>query len=247
MVQRGALGPDRRNVLSRALPPSRDADAAALADFIRSLTGQDDNDASLYAEALTHGSMGEKADYQRLEFLGDRVLGLAMADWLYAQHKDAPEGQLSQRLNRLVSRETCAEVARALGLGPMIRLGKQARDDGARDSVNILGDVMEALIGAAYIDHGFGVACAMVHRLWKDQAAGQGGGQHPKSQLQEWAAQKRARPPEYALIDRSGPHHALTFTVEVSVGKLGSARGTGSSKQEAEKQAAMAFLEQFAG
>ena len=111
--------------------------------------GHNPADLNLFTEALTHGSHGPK-NYERLEFLGDRVLGLVMADWLYEHFPDEPEGNLSRRLNALVAGETCAGIARALGLGPHMRLGKQARDDGAVDSDNVLGDVLEALIGALY-------------------------------------------------------------------------------------------------
>jgi ribonuclease III len=203
-----------------------------------------------WAAALTHGSftaapnkgVARAADYQRLEFLGDRVLGLAIAQWLYeAESQD--EGRLSQRLNVLVSRQTCAGIARKLNLAPHIRLGKQARDDGGADSDNILGDVMEALIGACFLDHGFDATGALVRRLWADTFGGKAGqSKHPKSALQEWAAGNRRKPPEYTLIDRSGPDHALQFTVEVSVKGVGEARATANSKQEAETRAAGEFL-----
>jgi ribonuclease-3 len=203
-----------------------------------------------WAAALTHGSftaapnkgVARAADYQRLEFLGDRVLGLTIAQWLYeAEGQD--EGRLSQRLNVLVSRQTCAGVARGLGLAPHIRLGKQARDDGGADSDNILGDVMEALIGACFLDHGFDATSVLVRRLWADTFGGKAGqSKHPKSALQEWAAGNRRKPPEYTLIDRSGPDHSLQFTVAVAVKGVGEARATASSKQEAETKAAAEFL-----
>ncbi|MCB2080243.1 MAG: ribonuclease III [Novosphingobium sp.] len=208
------------------------------------------SDFSNVERALTHSSVRKRAaddfHYERLEFLGDRVLGLTVADWLYAEDK-ANEGKLSQRLNALVSRATCADVARAIGLGPHIRLGKQARDDGGQDSDNILGDVMEALIGAQFLERGFEDARMMVRSLWADVFAGKAGQRkHPKSALQEWAAGNRRKPPEYALTDRSGPDHALRFTVEVAVKGIGSAQATANSKQEAETQAAAAFLEKYA-
>lgn len=224
-------------------------------DFLRTLLAETPPVAlANWAAALTHGSFtaapnrgaARAADYQRLEFLGDRVLGLTIAQWLFeAESQD--EGRLSQRLNALVSRQTCAGIARGLGLAPHIRLGKQARDDGGADSDNILGDVMEALIGACFLDHGFEATSAMVRRLWSDTFGGKvGQSKHPKSALQEWAAGNRRKPPEYSLIDRSGPDHALTFTVSVAVKGVGEARATASSKQEAETLAAGEFLRLYA-
>ncbi|WFL77289.1 ribonuclease III [Altererythrobacter arenosus] len=203
---------------------------------------QDDR---LWLAALTHGSYEADRNYERLEFLGDRVLGLSIAEWLYAEN-NAPEGKLSQRLNALVSGATCARVARSIGLPDHIRLGKQAREDGARDSDNILGDVMEALLGAHFLDHGFEPTRDLVRRLWADVFAGDlGERKHPKSALQEWAAGNRRKPPEYELVARDGPDHAARFTVRVSVLNVGSAEATASNKQEAEKLAAEAFMEQF--
>ncbi|MEO1044995.1 MAG: ribonuclease III [Pseudomonadota bacterium] len=203
-------------------------------------------DNRLYTTAFTHGSAAKTADYQRLEFLGDRVLGVIIADALYRQFPEEPEGQLSTRLNRLVSRASCAEVARGLGLAPYIILGKQARDDGGRDSDNILGDVMEALIGALYLDHGIEATQSFVMQYWQPRMdKADAPDKHPKSLLQEWAAAHRRATPSYALLDRSGPDHALQFTVEVSIHAVGSITATGRSKQDAETAAAQAFLEQY--
>ena len=164
--------------------------------FLTELAGRPPVDEALWLEALTHGSIGAARDYQRLEFLGDRVLGLVIAEWLHAA-ETGNEGRLSQRLNALVSRATCARIARTIKLGSHIRLGKQARDDGGADSDNILGDVMEALIGASFVTHGFDETRAMVRRLWADVVGGQTGQRkHPKSALQEWCAGNRRRMPE---------------------------------------------------
>lgn len=199
----------------------------------------------LWLEALTHGSTGEKRNYERLEFLGDRVLGLSIADWLYERNDDA-EGKLSQRLNALVSREMCAKIARQIGLPVHIRLGKQARDDGGADSDNILGDVMEALLGASFVSRGFEPSRDMVRELWGKAVSGHAGRQkHPKSALQEWAAGNRRKPPEYELIDRSGPDHAARFTVRVSVRNVGTVDAEANSKQDAETAAARKFMEKF--
>ncbi|MFA7601766.1 MAG: ribonuclease III [Novosphingobium sp.] len=213
--------------------------------FLARLAGREPQDEALWLEALTHGSTGNPRNYERLEFLGDRVLGLAVAEWLH-ELGTGNEGKLSQRLNALVSRATCAQVARGIGLGPHMLLGKQARDDGGQDSDNILGDVMEALLGASFLEQGFEPTRAIVRRLWADAVAGQTGQRkHPKSALQEWAAGNRRRTPEYRLIERSGPDHAARFTVAVAVKGVGEAEATGTSKQEAETLAAEEFLRRF--
>lgn len=202
------------------------------------------SDEQLWLEALTHGSAGA-ANYERLEFLGDRVLGLTIAEWLYNEEEGA-EGKLSQRLNALVSRQMCASIARDIELGPHIVLGKQARDDGAQDSENILGDVMEALLGASFLLRGFEQTRDLVRMLWADAVAGRAGQRkHPKSALQEWAAGNRRKPPEYRIVDRAGPDHAARFTVAVSVAGVGEAEATAASKQEAETLAAAEFMARF--
>ncbi|MBY8335684.1 ribonuclease III [Alteriqipengyuania sp. NZ-12B] len=203
-------------------------------------------DEALWTEALTHGSLGEGRDYQRLEFLGDRVLGLAIAEWLFENQNSASEGTLAQRLNALVSKGACAKVARSIGVPDHLRLGRQAREDGGAQSSNILGDVMESLLGAQLREDGFESARALVRKLWNEAVEGDAGrAKHPKSALQEWAAGNRRKPPEYALIDRSGPDHAARFTVRVSVKNVGDAQATANSKQEAETAAAKAFMEQY--
>jgi ribonuclease III len=214
-------------------------------EFLTALAGRPPADEALWLEALTHGSTGAVRDYQRLEFLGDRALGMVIADWLF-KLDTGDEGKLSQRLNALVSRTTCAKVAREIGLGEHIRLGKQARDDGGQDSDNILGDVMEALIGACFITQGYDACADMVRRLWADMVMGQAGkSKHPKSALQEWAAGNRRKVPEYRLIERSGPDHAARFTVAVSVKGVGEAESTGNSLRDAETLAAEAFMKRF--
>ncbi|MCH7860772.1 MAG: ribonuclease III [Proteobacteria bacterium] len=178
-----------------------------------------------------------------MEFLGDRVLGLIMAEWLWEQFPNEPEGQLSRRLNSLVTGAVCADVARDLGVRDHLRLGKQARDDGASDSDNVLGDVMEALIGAWYREAGLEAARAFVRKAWGDRVHSQGKApQHPKSALQEWAAANNRRPPEYVVTDRSGPNHAPRFTVKVAIGSFAEAEAQGTSKQDAETAAAAALL-----
>lgn len=203
------------------------------------------DDEALWLEALTHGSAGAERDYQRLEFLGDRVLGLAIAEWLY-RREDGAEGELAQRLNALVSRASCAKIARAIGLPEHVRIGKQARDDGAQHSENVLGDVIEALLGANFLESSFSATREIIRDLWADaMSGGAGRSKHPKSALQEWAAGNRRKPPEYHVIDRSGPDHAARFTVRVKVHNVGEAEATAGSKQDAETEAARLFMEKF--
>jgi ribonuclease-3 len=214
-------------------------------EWLEETLGRAPGDTALFERALTHSSFGE-AQYERLEFLGDRVLGLAVAAWLYELFPDEPEGQMSKRLNALVARETCAEVGRDLGIGPRIRLGKQAREDGAADSDNVIGDVVEALIGALFLDCGLEAAEDFVRCAWGDRVSTRDKApQHPKSALQEWAAAQERKPPAYRLAERSGPQHAPTFVVEVEIRGVGAASAEGASKQEAETAAAQKLLDQL--
>ncbi len=218
---------------------SHEAQEAWLTDLL----GNNPRDAKLYTRALTHGSTGQP-DYQRLEFLGDRILGLVIADMLYRQFDDEAEGRLSHRLNALVSGATCAEIAREIGLARHIRLGKQARDDGAQQSDNVLGDVMEALIGALYLDNGMDAARALVERLWSPLIdTANGAPKHPKSALQEWCAAEGRKVPEYVITKKEGPPHAMRFEVTVVVKGFEPVSAEANSKQAAETAAALAFLE----
>lgn len=213
--------------------------------WIERTLGHRPRDLSLYERAATHSSR-EEDNYERLEFLGDRVLGLVMARWLFERFPAEPEGKLSWRLNALVAGSVCAEIAREIGLSAHVRLGKQAREDGAADSDNVLGDVVEALIGALYIDHGFDAAEQFVRARWEGRVDHQlRAPQHPKSALQEWAAAHRRKPPVYAVTAREGPQHNPRFTVTVSIKGAGEASAEGTSKQEAETAAAKAMLEQL--
>jgi len=216
------------------------------ADTIAALTGAEPRDIALYHEALTHGSSGA-GDYQRLEFLGDRVLGLVIASELFRRFPKAAEGELSSRLHALASGETCARVAQALDLNAHVRFGAQAIGDGGRQSDNIAADVLEALIGALWLDRGEDAARAFITAKWGDMIEGQiSAPKHPKAALQEWALARKRKPPEYRLVRREGPDHAPRFRVAVAVGKLAEAEGEGASKQAAEKAAAAALLERLA-
>ena len=209
------------------------------------VTGAPPQDPALYERALTHSSRGVD-HYERLEFLGDRVLGLVMADWLVARYPAEAEGKLSHRLNALVTGEVCAEIGRELGVAAHMRLGKQARDDGVFDSDNVLGDVVEALIGAIFLERGLDAANVFIRRAWGDRVDRIATPpKHPKAALQEWTAAKGRRPPAYRIVSTSGPDHAPRFTVEVAVKGLGEVSATGLSKQEAETAAAKAMLEKL--
>ncbi|MEP7349054.1 MAG: ribonuclease III [Sphingorhabdus sp.] len=203
-------------------------------------------DLDLYNRALTHGSTG-KPDYQRLEFLGDRILGLIIAEMLYNHFADEAEGRLSHRLNALVAGTTCAEIARQIDLPKYVRFGKQARDDGAQQSDNVLGDAMEALIGALYIDQGLEQARLFITRYWMPILEGTDGApKHPKSALQEWCAANGRKVPEYSISNKEGPPHAMRFEITVTVKGFDPVSASANSKQAAETAAALAFLEAHA-
>jgi ribonuclease III len=212
-----------------------------IAHFVASL-GHEAKDPALFEAALTHSSK-RGANYERLEFLGDRVLGLVVARWLYERFPDEPEGNLSRRFNTLVDRVTCSDIGREMGLPAIIRLGKQARDDNANWSDNVVGDVVEALIGAIYLEGGLDAAEALIRARWAPLLEGQQRApKHAKSALQELAAARELPNPDYEVVSRTGLHHAPRFTVRVSIKGLGEAEAEGSSKQEAETEAAKALL-----
>jgi len=216
-----------------------------LADWLEEKIGRRPANVGLFERALTHASMSEE-NYERLEYLGDRVLGLVIADWLYGLFPDEPEGKLSRRLNVLVARASCAEVAREIGLVAHMRLGKQAQGDGAFESDNVLGDMVESLIGALWLDGGLEAARRFIRAAWADRVDSRDRApKHPKSALQEWAAANDRKPPAYEVVGRSGPHHAPTFVVLVSIKGVGEATAEGLNKQEAETAAAEALLEQL--
>ncbi|MGE4430098.1 MAG: ribonuclease III [Sphingobium sp.] len=235
MGERRAVQPHRGRLLNDQ----------ARKDWIAGLIGRPPRNIALFVQALTHGSASPD-HYERLEFLGDRILGLIIGEWLFELYPEEPEGKLSARFNQIVSGEVCAEIARGIGIQPHMILGKQARDDGATESANVLGDMMEALIGALYLDSGVDAARDFIRRLWTGRVDGiDQAPKHPKSALQEWAAAHKRRTPEYQLIDRSGPPHNPRFTVRVHIHNVGEASAEGSSKQEAETAAARALMEQL--
>lgn len=213
-------------------------------DFAEKLFGNTIEDPALFERALTHGSRQDDANYQRLEFLGDRVLGLVIAHWLYERFPLEPEGKMNRRLSSLVSRETCAEVGRQLGIPEHIRLSQQAREARAELSDNVVGDVVEALLGALYLSEGLDKCDAFIRTHWKDLLEiHRKAPVHPKNALQELAASKRIGTPRYELISRSGPHHAPNFVVKVTLAGGREAEAEGTTKQEAETAAAAKLLE----
>lgn len=199
----------------------------------------------LLLRALTHGSISSatRADNQRLEFLGDRVLGLVMAEALLRADRGASEGQIAPRYNRLVRKETCADVARGIDLGAVMRIGRSEMLSGGRRKDAILADAMEAVIAAVYLDAGLEVARERVLALWGDRVAEvDEDARDAKTALQEWAQARGEPPPSYVEVGRSGPDHAPEFTLEVRLASGPVAQATAGSKRQAEQAAAAAML-----
>ncbi len=205
-------------------------------------------DATLLDSALSHisslkGSRNRAGSYQRLEFLGDHVLGLVISDMLFRAFPKADEGELSRRLADLVRKETCADMARAIDLGAAIRLGSSEANAGGRKRPAILADVCEALIGAVYLDGGFPAAEALVGRMWEERLRSTAQPlRDPKTVLQEWAQARGLPTPAYREVARSGPDHDPEFRVAVHVAKFAPAEGLGRSKRAAEQAAAAAMM-----
>ncbi|MDG2528644.1 ribonuclease III [Caulobacter endophyticus] len=231
----------------------KDRRVAAVGDLERRI-GHRFEDRELLERALTHASVGDGAkakvrDNEVLEFIGDRVLGLLAAEALSERFPKAKEGELAPRLNALVSRETCARVAKGADLGPALRLSASSSKIGGRETESILAGACEALMAALYQDGGLELARRVFLDLWSEEfdRAGQGRPRDPKTALQEWAQSKGRPLPSYRVLDRTGPDHAPEFTVEVSVKDVDPAIAKGKSRQEAEKAAAKALLERVAG
>lgn len=206
------------------------------------------NDIDLLERALTHSSAISPAkrierSYQRLEFLGDRVLGLVVADMLYRRYPKSNEGDLSRTLNTLVRKETCAIIARQLDLGSEMILGESEARSGGAEKDAILGDVTEAVIGAIYLDGGPEKAHEFVERLFEEFLAdGQANRADAKTTLQEWAQARGLEPPVYNLVSRTGPDHAPEFTIAAELAGFDRIEATGPSKKIAEHRAAELFL-----
>ena len=202
----------------------------------------------LLRRAVTHASMSSPArdDNQRLEFLGDRVLGLVMAEALLEIDKEASEGQLAPRFNALVRKEACADVAREIDLGKVLKLGRSEMLSGGRRKQALLGDAMEAVIAAVYLDAGFGAAREMILRLWgKRIVTVEEDARDAKTALQEWAQARAMQPPVYEDAGRSGPDHAPTFKIRAVLENGQSAEATAGNKRQAQQMAAQALLDRL--
>ena len=206
------------------------------------------NDPALLEQALTHisalsGARNRAASYQRLEFLGDHVLGLVVSDMLFRAFSKADEGEMSRRLADLVRKEACADVGRTLDLGAAIRLGASEAHAGGRNRTAILADVCEALIGAVFIDGGYPAAAALIERLWSERMRRPARPlRDSKTVLQEWAQARGLPTPAYREVERRGPDHDPEFRVTVELPDLAPAEGLGRSKRAAEQAAAAAML-----
>lgn len=202
----------------------------------------------LLTRALTHSSIGSKTrpDNQRLEFLGDRVLGLVMAEALLEADRGATEGQLAPRFNALVRKETCADIARELGLGEVLRLGRSEMLTGGRRKSALLGDALEAVLAAVYLDGGIEAVRAVILRHWAGRiAAVEADARDPKTVLQELVQARGEAPPLYAEIGREGPPHAPLFTIETRLADGTAVRASAGSKRQAEQAAARLLLEKL--
>lgn len=210
--------------------------------------GHDFDDPALLVRALTHASIGSatRPDNQRLEFLGDRVLGLIIADALLSADSGASEGQVAPRFNALVRKETCADVARQIGLGDVLKLGRSEMMSGGRRKEALLGDAMEAVIAALYLDAGLEATRSIVLSLWGDRIDRvDADARDAKTQLQEWAQARGLPPPRYVEKGRSGPDHAPVFTIEVQLDNGETETAKAGAKRQAEQAAARMLLDRL--
>ncbi|WP_151717375.1 ribonuclease III [Gemmobacter serpentinus] len=223
--------------------------SADLQAFQRQL-GHEFANPELLVQALTHASLSSptRPDNQRLEFLGDRVLGLVMSETLLGADTSAAEGQLAPRFNALVRKETCADVARGIGLGEVLKLGRSEMLSGGRRKEALLGDAMEAVIAAVYVDAGLEAARRMILSLWgKRIGAVESDARDAKTALQEWAQARGQTPPTYTALGREGPDHQPVFTVEVRLDSGEAEQARAGTKRAAEQAAAKALLARMEG
>lgn len=206
------------------------------------------SDPDLLRRALTHNSLASdtRPSNQRLEFLGDRVLNLAIAEALLAQDQSADEGTLAPRYNALVRKETCADVARTMDLGAVLRLGRGEQNTGGRRKNAILGDAMEAVLAAIYLDGGLDAARKVILKHWGDKLLNvEAQARDAKTALQEWVQARGEPPPRYVEIARDGPDHAPRFTIAARLASGAEAQAEGGSKREAEQAAADLLLKRL--
>jgi ribonuclease III len=227
-------------------PVSRVAKRLPKTETLQERLGYTFKDMDLLVRALTHvsapGGAG-RLSYQRLEFLGDRVLGLAISELLYTAFPQATEGELSHRLSELVRRESCAQIALSWDAGSYLKLGAGEAQSGGRRNLAILADVCESIIGAVFLDGGYEAAKALVERAFADLlSTPRRPLKDPKSVVQEWAQGRGLVPPTYALVEQTGPDHAPNFQVVIKVQGLANALGFGTSKRAAEQDAARNLL-----
>lgn len=221
--------------------------AAELRDFSVRL-GHDFADPEYLIQAVTHSSLSSttRADNQRLEFLGDRVLGLVIAEALSDRDPTASEGLMAPRFNALVRKETCADIARDLDLGAALKMGRSEMISGGRRKQAILADAMEAVLAAVYRDGGFEVARKLILRLWDSRIdAAKDDARDAKTTLQEWAQARGMKPPHYVEVGRTGPDHAPMFEIEAQLSNGLSGQGSAESKRNAQQEAAKAVLAQL--
>ncbi|PCJ41899.1 MAG: ribonuclease III [Alphaproteobacteria bacterium] len=203
-------------------------------------------DEALLREALTHPSLEGGKQYQRLEFVGDRVLGLVIAEWLFDYYTAIDEGGLASRHTNMVRKETLAEVAVAMKLSGFIHMAKSTEDNGGRDKPTILADVCEAVIGAVNLDGGYPAARKLVRKFWKGYISQETiARRDAKTRLQEWVQARHIPTPKYVVVKRTGPAHDPFFTIEARIDDMSSTTGKGRSKREAEQDAAAKLLSQI--
>lgn len=210
------------------------------------ILGYSFKDESLIREALTHPSLEGTPSYQRLEFIGDRVLGLAIAAWMFELHPNADEGGLASRHTNLVRREACAKIAADLNLGDFIHMAKSSEDTGGRKRETIIADVCESVIGAIYLEAGYLEAEKFIRKFWHEMAHNvKVAKRDAKTRLQELVQSRGKSTPVYTTIDKKGPDHQPTFTIVVSVQGKGEETAKGFSKRDAEQLAAEKILKRL--
>ena len=232
--------------MARAARPEPVPESASDLDALAAILDYRFSDRRLLRDALRHPSIasgGARATgYERLEFLGDRVLGLVIADLLLKRFPSEPEGHLARRLAALVRRDALAEVARRIDLGRFIMLSRGEEDGGGRTKAGTLADCQEAVIGALYLDGGLDAAAAFIRRHWEERLATRNPPRDPKTALQEWAQGRGLPLPLYETVASEGPDHAPAFTVSVTIEGHPPATATGNSKRVAERAAADRLL-----